>query len=50
MKLEPGEVVDSRGTPGDVVGVCDGKRGNRERARGEGEKREADRHMHAHSW
>lgn len=30
MKLEPGEVVDSRGTPGEVVGVCDEKRGNRE--------------------
>ena len=24
MELEPGEVVDSRGTPGEVVGVCDG--------------------------
>ena len=47
MKLEPGEVVDSRGSPGEVVGVCDGKRGNREGARGEGEKREADRPMHA---
>lgn len=50
MKLEPGEVVDSRGTPGEVVGVCDEKRGNRERAGGEGEKREADRRGHAHGW
>jgi len=47
MELEPGEVVDSRGTPGEVVGVCDGKRGNREGAREEGEKREADRHVRA---
>ena len=39
MKLEPGEVVDSRGTPGEVVGVCDEKRGNRERAGGR-ERRE----------
>lgn len=46
MKLEPGEVVDSRGTPGEVVGVCDGKRGNRERARGEGEKRQTDTGTH----
>lgn len=48
MKLEPGEVVDSRGTPGEVVGVCDEKRGNREGVWGE--KREADRRGHAHGW
>lgn len=47
MKLEPGEVVDSRGTPGEVVGVCDGKRGNRERAGGrERRERQTDTCMH----
>lgn len=45
------EVVDSRGSQGEVVGVCEEKRGKREGGRREKERREkkeADRRMHVH--